>query len=153
MNKIIIPFLLFTTIFPVFSDEELFVEPDQSQKYLSERKWTPYLGPDKVSEIDFYSIAGRELDALRVQRYRKKRRNVIISEIALTLACTATAVAVVQYDNLDSKASVYTYIGSVMGGFTGLLSIPFTTKYIMPSRYTPYQYASNVADEYNGTVK
>ena len=144
--------LLLITFSLFGNDTILIAEPDNRTDVSGTSKnWTPYYGASRISESEFYQIAGHETEAMIAMNYQKKKRAVGITNIGIAIASLAVALSPIVFEDWNTG----TKVGMSLGGLSvGLLVPPIIgmSAGIDGTRYSPYSYAAATADEYNKSI-
>ena len=106
-------------------------------------KWTGYKGLNKVSEAEFFSIAGYEEEAVKADRFHKVSRNTWLAGVIIAVG--GGLGGIIAYEITDVMAVSLVALGAAMGG-----ALPAVLGGIrMMKNLYPAVTAVDIADEYN----
>ena len=132
------------------------------------RKWTAYIGFEKISEEQFFSLAGYKDESLKAKGFRNKHKGFIVGGILgsiFGLSRIGTAMGIIDdrsnigfdtpdyrsvYDAEGKKADGIAFQGSVIFGL-GVGSIVYGSIQL-GKNWAPYATVQGIAEEYNNKL-
>jgi len=112
-------------------------------------QWTPYLGSERISEIEFYRTAGFDTTVERLERRRRAdARTTVIGGAAL-----ATGAVVWTVNLFSGSGTNATAVPSFTVAAGGLVTFAVGLTRLLVGTVTPSAFAEEAANGYNKQLK